>query len=182
MTDQPDAAAIAGALADDDRRQAFAAVQLGATTLHDVVAATGLTPARASRALGRLADIGLMSRGVDGGLCVAGFAFQQAARAALARLPSDEHADVPGAARRVLDAFVHAGRVERLPASRSKRRVVLDWLAQSFEPGRHYAEAEVNAILEEHTTDFVTTRRYLVDEGFLDRAGGQYWRAGGSVG
>ena len=31
--------------------------------------------------------------------------------------------------------------------------------------------------------DFVTLRRYLVDEGFLDRSddSGDYWRAGGSV-
>ena len=25
------------------------------------------------------------------------------------------------------------------------------------------------------------TRRYLVDEGFLDREAGEYWRAGGTV-
>jgi hypothetical protein len=29
--------------------------------------------------------------------------------------------------------------------------------------------------------DTATLRRYLVDEGLLDRAGGEYWRIGGTV-
>jgi hypothetical protein len=29
--------------------------------------------------------------------------------------------------------------------------------------------------------DHVTVRRYLVDEGLLDRADGRYWRSGGPV-
>ena len=83
--------------------------------------------------------------------------------------------------RRVLDAFVVDGRIAQLPAAHAKRRVVLDWLAQHFEPGRRYREPDVNALLREHLDDVAAGRRYLVDEGFLDRAGGEYWRAGGSV-
>ena len=29
--------------------------------------------------------------------------------------------------------------------------------------------------------DYVALRRYLIDEGFLDRDHGEYWRSGGSV-
>jgi hypothetical protein len=29
--------------------------------------------------------------------------------------------------------------------------------------------------------DFAALRRHLVDEAFMDRAGGVYWRAGGTV-
>jgi hypothetical protein len=44
-----------------------------------------------------------------------------------------------------------------------------------------YRERAVNAILRPFDADVATLRRHLVDEGFLDRAGGEYWRAGGSV-
>ena len=135
-----DAAGLVGLLADDDRRLVVAALTLGATGLDTVVAATGLPPERASRALGRLVDAGLVISGSDGTLIVLGAAFQQAARAALSRPPRDEHADEPGERRKVLDAFVVDGRITSIPAARGKRLVVLDWLAQDFEPGVRYDE------------------------------------------
>ena len=73
------------------------------------------------------------------------------------------------------------GRLITLPAKRSKRLVVLDHVAQRFEPGERYPEAEVNQRLRSVHEDVAMLRRYLVDEGFLDRAGGIYWRIGGSV-
>ena len=93
-----------------------------------------------------------------------GAAFQRAARAALARPPRDEHADEPAERRKVLDAFVHDGRITSIPAARAKRLVVLDWLAQDFEPGERYTERRVNAILARRHPDTATLRRYLVDE------------------
>jgi len=82
----------------------------------------------------------------------------------------------------ILRTFVDGdGRLITLPAKRSKRLVVLDHLAQRFEPGERYAEAEVNRRLRAVHDDVAMLRRYLVDEGFLDRAGGIYWRIGGSV-
>ncbi len=81
----------------------------------------------------------------------------------------------------MLDAFVHDGRITSIPAARGKRSVVLDWLAQDFEPGRRYSEREVNAILARRYADTATLRRYLVDEQLLDRDRGEYWRIGGSV-
>jgi hypothetical protein len=73
------------------------------------------------------------------------------------------------------------GRLHTMPARRARRLVVLDHLAQRFEPGRRYPEVEVNRLLREVHDDVAALRRYLVDEGFLDRAGGQYWRSGGTV-
>jgi hypothetical protein len=82
---------------------------------------------------------------------------------------------------RVLRAFVVDGRLRQIPAKVSKRLVVLDWLAQDFEIGTHYSEAMVNLILGKRHPDVAALRRYLVDAGFLDRAGGEYWRSGGST-
>jgi len=44
-----------------------------------------------------------------------------------------------------------------------------------------YEEREVNVTVIRFFNDYAALRRYLVDEGFLDRAGGEYWRSGGSV-
>ena len=176
-----DAGRLVGLLADDDRRRVFAAVELGATTLAAVASQAGLPVARAAKALSALAGAGLVVAGDGGGLYVVGAAFRIAARDALARPSSDEHADRPDEVRRVFDAFVRAGRLLQIPTSRPKRLVLLDWLAQDFEPGCRYSDPKVNMILGKRHPDTAALRRYLVDEGLLDRAGGQYWRSGGTV-
>lgn len=80
----------------------------------------------------------------------------------------------------MLDTFVKDGRLVLMPTKRSKRLVVLDHLAQQFEPGRTYAEAEVNETLQRFHDDHAALRRYLVDEGFLTRDANVYWRTGGT--
>lgn len=85
----------------------------------------------------------------------------------------------------LLRTFVPDGRLVRLPARRGRRRVVLEHIAQSFEPGRRFPEREVDAVLRAWCAggevDHVTLRRYLVDEGLLGREHGMYWRTGGWV-
>jgi hypothetical protein len=73
------------------------------------------------------------------------------------------------------------GRISAMPAKRSKRLVLLDHVARRIEIGVHYSELEINALLRDLYDDYVTLRRYLVDEGFLDRDHGEYWRSGGTV-
>ena len=175
-----DAGAIVGLLADDDRRKVFAALELGASTLDGVVAATSLPAARAAKAAGRLAELGLVIQ-QDGSLWVVGAAFQAAAREALARPASSEHDDLPDADRRVMAAFVQDGRLVSIPTSQAKRMVVLDWLAQDFEVGRKYSEQMVNLVLGKRHPDTAALRRYLVDHEFLSREAGTYWRTGGST-
>jgi hypothetical protein len=80
---------------------------------------------------------------------------------------------------RFLDAD---GRLAVMPTRRAKRLAVLDHVAQSFEPGRTYREPQVDEVLKRIHDDHAALRRYLVDEGFLTRDGGVYWRSGGTVG
>lgn len=174
------AAGIVGALADDQRRRVFSAVQLGAAHLDDVVATTGLTTTQVGKALGKLVDSGIVAAG-DGALSVPSDVFQAAARIALARPNGATHDDLPAHARKVMQAFVVDGRLQSIPSSHTKRLVILDWLVQVFEPGRHYSEQMVNLLLGQRHPDTAALRRYLVDEGFLDREAGQYWRSGGTV-
>jgi hypothetical protein len=81
----------------------------------------------------------------------------------------------------VLRTFFRDGRLMEIPAKEAKRRIVLERIAIEFEPGVHYDEREVNAIVGRFFNDFAALRRYLVDEGFLDREHGVYWRTGGRV-
>jgi hypothetical protein len=175
-----DARELVGLLADPDRRQVFAAIVLGATTLDDVRRMTALDARAAGRALQRLLDAGLALRGHDG-LHVLEAAFSLAARAEAEREPQvDEHADQPREVARVLRVFVQEGRLVSIPTVRSKRLVVLDWLAQQFEPGTRYSETQVNLVIGRVHPDTAALRRYLVDEDFLTREHGVYWRSGGT--
>jgi hypothetical protein len=82
---------------------------------------------------------------------------------------------------RILRRYFRGGRLTQIPPQLSRRRVVLDRLAQEFDVGSRYSEREVNGILRRFHEDVASLRRFLVDEGFLDRAAGEYWRSGGSV-
>ena len=73
------------------------------------------------------------------------------------------------------------GRIVTMPAKRSRRLVLLDHVAQQFEVGVRYKEGEVNLKLRILHDDYAALRRYLVDEGFLSREHGEYWRSGGTV-
>ena len=81
----------------------------------------------------------------------------------------------------VLKTFFRAGRLTEIPTKEAKRRIVLERIALEFEPGRRYDEQEVNMLVGAFFNDYASLRRYLVDEGFLDRDHGVYWRAGGRV-
>jgi hypothetical protein len=79
----------------------------------------------------------------------------------------------------VLARFFEGSRLTQIPSQRAKRLVVLERLAQAFEPGVRYSERTVNGILQTFHEDYAALRRYLVDEGLLTRAEGVYWRSGG---
>jgi hypothetical protein len=83
--------------------------------------------------------------------------------------------------RKVLATFLTAdGRLRSIPTKHSKLLVVLDRLAQEFEPGRTYPESEVNETLLRFHPDFAALRRYLVENGFMTREDNKYWRSGGT--
>jgi hypothetical protein len=173
-------------LAEPDRLKALAAVALGANSLPDVAEYAGLEAKTAARALSRLVAGGLLEGGSGEGYRVRQETLREAAR------PSADEADpAEESENEVVRRFIHRGRLLAIPAAHSKRLVVLDHLAGLFEPGRRYPEAEVNELLGRYHPDYAMLRRYLVDDGFLDRADESapagsrsvkvYWRTGGSV-
>ena len=180
-----DAATLVGLLAEDDRLKVVAAMALGASTVDEVADATALDARRTAAALERLAAGGLVVTDADGkGLRLAADRFKAAAQAEAKRRaeaePGDSFEGVAPEAATVLRNFVSDGRLRQIPANRAKRRVVLDWLAGRFEPGKTYPERDVNLLLGMAHADVAALRRYLVDEEFLERRDGFYWRAGGT--
>lgn len=175
-----DAATIAGLLADPARLKVVAALALGAGTIEEVSAASGLPLKDVALAARRLARGGLVHR--DGrALDLHTERFGAAARAAAESTARPEPLSSDPAEDAVLSAFVRDGRLISIPAQHSKRLVVLAHLVRVFEPGVRYPEREVNALLAVWHADVAALRRYLVDEGLLTREAGVYWRIGGYV-
>jgi len=172
------AADIAGLLADADRRRVVAAMILGATTPDDIARTAGLDVRGVATALHRLTERGLVIR--DGEYAyVVEEAFAAAARDAAAR-PEPLDPDVDPEVARVMRAFVRDDRITQIPMQHGKRRILLEWLVQDFEPGRRYSEQMVNLIIAQVHPDTAALRRYLVDDEFLSRESGEYWRTGGT--
>ncbi|HEX4491421.1 MAG TPA: DUF2087 domain-containing protein [Acidimicrobiia bacterium] len=173
---------LIGLLADDDRRKVVAAMVLGASTTPEIADAGGLGLREVVRALNRLETAGLVVSGAGDDHVLLERAFALAARADAANRPRvEEHGDSPPDEAKVLRAFVRDGRLTSIPSSWGKRRIVLEWLAQRFEPGRRYSETLVNLSLAQVHPDTAALRRYLVDDGFLSRDHGEYWRSGGRI-
>lgn len=170
---------IVGLLADADRRRVVAAMILGASTSDDIGRTAGLDARAVATALHRLTERGLVLRDGEHAFIVEE-AFTTAARAAAA-LPDPIDPDVDPEVARVMRSFVRDGRITQIPMQHAKRRVLLEWLVQDFEPGRRYSEPMVNLVLGQRHADTAALRRALVDEDLMDRDHGEYWRIGGPV-
>ena len=181
---RPPAGTLVGLLADPERLKVLSAVALGARSPDEVAKTTGLEETGVLKALERLGASGVVVQ-QEGGLGVDPSVFAAAARRdAETRRRAEPTPESLGASPEqaaVLKNFLSGGRLTQLPTSRPRRLVVLDFLAGRFEPGRRYSEQEVNQVLSPLHDDVATLRRYLVDEGLLDRDHGVYWRTGGTV-
>lgn len=168
---------LLAALTDQKRLRVFAAVVQGASERQAIAEACGLSLPAVKRALDALIGAGLIEE-KNGSLVPVPESFASAVKQL--REPAEEF---PGETpKRVIQLrkFFKDGRLQGMPTSRSKRLIVLDYVSHRFEPGRYYSEAEVNSVLNEIDHDHATLRRYLVDEGFLERDPSRYWRSGGT--
>jgi hypothetical protein len=173
---------LIGLLADGDRLRVFAAVVLGHESVAEIREATGLDARAVGTALARLTASGLVLEDKRGYHVDEHEIRASARERAESEAAVDEHEGESRERAKILRSFIKDGRLTTIPATNAKRKVILDVLAQDFEPGKRYSEKQVNLILGKRHADTASLRRYLVDEGFLEREGGagRYWRAGGS--
>lgn len=171
-------------LLDPGRVAVVGAVASASGDADELAQRSGVGQQEVIRTLAPLVQTGLVRRDADGAYHLV----EEGWRAVARELPQ-----APPPSRRVafgltedearrIAPFFRGDRLIDLPASRSKRRVVLERLALEFEPGVRYSETEVNEILNRFNEDHATLRRALVDEGLLDRSWGEYWRSGGRLG
>lgn len=78
--------------------------------------------------------------------------------------------------RKVLRTYFEDGRLTKIPDTRKKRDVILRWLAEQFEHGIQYPEAQVNEVIKRYHPDSATLRRELVGGKLMQRENGIYWR------
>ena len=77
---------------------------------------------------------------------------------------------------KVVSNYVKDDHIKRLPAQRSKRKYLLEYILAQFEPNRVYTEDEVNRTIGRHHEDFCTVRREFIVEKMMDRIDGKYRR------
>lgn len=181
MAETPDE--ILRALADPERLAIAGTLALGHRSAGELATATGLSVTRVHKHLTRLTATGVVRVNADRHSyrldaetlrwAAAQVGPPREAGLALGAANDDEEA--------VLRTFFRDGRLTEIPAKESKRRIVLERIALEFEPGERYQERQVNAIVGRFLDDYAALRRSLVDEGFLDRDGGIYWRSGGRL-
>ena len=94
--------------------------------------------------------------------------------AARATLEREAYVAARSEQERLVGRLFTDGRIERVPAKRKERAAVLLEVVSRFEPGRVYAEPEVNEVLLGVHEDFAYLRRELVNYHYLEREAGLY--------
>ncbi len=77
---------------------------------------------------------------------------------------------------KIVKNFVKEEHIDKLPAQRSKRKYLLEYILAQFEPNKVYREEEVNRIISRYHDDFATVRREFIAEKMMDRSEGNYRR------
>lgn len=157
---------VCAALADRDRLRLFAEI---ARDPAGVPVATLQLDQRGKKALGKLLGAGLVERAGDS-FVVRPETFREALG------EPDSAATMPGASARVSAQFSR-GRLVSMPRPGALRTELLRFLLQRFEQDRAYSEKEMAELLGPANVDHAMVRRYLVDEGLMNRDNfGTYWR------
>jgi hypothetical protein len=147
----------------------------------ELAAILQLNPATISHHLALLTDVGLLRSQKDQYYQTFSLLPDALDRqlADVVHLPQSEFAsglDGDAYRKKVLQTFFRLGRLVSIPAQLKKRQIILEKIAQEFEPGRQYTESEVNHLLLDFHDDIATLRRGLVDHGLMERQEGIYQR------
>jgi hypothetical protein len=174
--------AIMKALADRSRMSIVSSLLERSQYVEEIAKRHGLAPSTVSFHLRKLEQAGLVSSRKEQYYVIIRAneeIFNTTLREIVSSHPvSREHQDnrMEEYRQKVLESFFRHGRLEKLPAQRKKRLIVLEQFALRFEQGRRYSEQEVTALILPVFDDYCTIRRLLVDEGLVRRDGAVYWR------
>lgn len=176
-------------LADENRLKLLGLLANREYSVEELAALLKLKAPTVSHHLARLKELGLVGMRAEGNTHMYWLntdTLRDSSKNLQAALSSEKMAslvdDIEGEAweRKVLRDFFDGERLKEIPASRKKRSVVMRWLANQFEQGKRYSEAEVNAIIERHHEDTAFLRREMIGEKLMQRDRGIYWRISNS--
>ncbi len=169
-------------LADEKRLQIVGLLARQEYSVEELAAITGLSAATVSHHLARLVEGGLIGARAEGHYHLYALRTQMLRDMSQRFLTQDvlrgtaDDLDLDAYDRKILRDYIVDGRLTQIPLQRKKRDVVLRHLATHFEPGRHYAEREVNDVIHGFHDDYATLRRELIEGRWLARDHDVYWR------
>lgn len=166
-------------LLDEDRLKILGA--LAQQTWRADALAEQVTVNRLPVHLHKLAEAGLVNQGIEQGVECYQLDSRQILKLKKLLFARDEAGEAQSPDEKDLAKFIKRDQVVQLPIHPAKLRLVLNWLADKFQPDVEYTERAVNELLKGLTgdpvaVDHVTLRRLLIDYGFLARQAGIYQR------
>lgn len=180
MNEEPEILAFVKALSSADRLHIIGVLVRGTFTQSEIAEQLHLPVKDVFNHLAFLVQVGLVSE-MDGVYDLNEKAIETFARGQFeGKRPSFEaQAEKPEDARKVLKNYLNAdGTLKQIPAAGNKLLIILNFIVDAFAFETNYTEKEVNTILRRFHIDTAALRRYLVDNGFMDREsdGTRYWR------
>jgi excisionase family DNA binding protein len=94
----------------------------------------------------------------------------------MAWLGKHSNQESPSERDKVIGRFMKDGRFDVFPVQYKKRKYIIEYILQQFEPNRIYAEKEINEIIGRFHDDYCRVRRDFVDEKMMYRKDGKYRR------
>ena len=180
MNEQPEMLSFVKAMADAERLRIVGLLSLGDKRATEIASALGLHPSEINRHLEQLLASGVVREAEDV------YQLNEKAIEALARgqfagkrRSYEASQEEPEDVRKVLKSFLNAdGTLKQIPPQGNKLLIILNFIVDAFAFDTNYTEKEVNTILRRFHVDTAALRRYLVDNGLMDREsdGTRYWR------
>lgn len=175
---RPEPFDLVKAVADPLRLAVLGASVGSPASIQEIAESQDVPPKKVAEAIGYLRTAGLLD---EQGMLDRDVLRHVATQLPDTEKPANDPIEGPWTAEEAetLGRFFDGDRLERIPSNATKRRLVLEKIAQSFEPGRRYDERDVSFMIQLIYQDYAAIRRYMVEDGFMDRADGSYWRTGG---
>jgi hypothetical protein len=166
-------------LADADRLKIAGILGVETLTANQVAEKLDMDAADVSRHLEALVEAGLAHKEGEG-YRLDSSTVEQLSRRVLAQShpPAPQYEGDEFEVKTLRSYIARDGSLKSIPNQQKKLMVILNFLAKNFEAGKQYPESQVNQILRKYHEDYAALRRYMVDNGVLQRDKGVYWRAG----
>ena len=179
MDEQPEILSFVKAMASAERLRIIGVLVRGRATQSEIAGQLGMPMRDVFNHLSFLVQVGVVSE-TEGVYDLDEKAIESFARGQFeGKRPSFEAKEEPEDARKVLKNFLNAdGSLKQIPPQGNKLLIILNFIVDAFAFDTNYTEKEVNTLLRRFHLDTAALRRYLVDNGLMEREsdGTRYWR------